>query len=181
MGVADCSCGGFFGGSDLTTHCAEDAFLTHQHHEASVASYAVALAVSMALDPAGFQLNTFLNALPHSYIKDAVRDAFILATNGTDPDEALEVLGRRGNAIQTVGSAFYYVFRNIAMHALSFESCVVEAIQAGGDTDTRGAIVGAIMGTLVGVEGIPEHLIRGLYQASYIQELDAKLVVLSHG
>lgn len=44
----------------------------------------------------------------------------------------------------------------------SFKDAVVMAVNMGGDTDTIGAITGAIAGALYGVEGIPEEWINAL-------------------
>ena len=38
-----------------------------------------------------------------------------------------------------------------------FREGVLEAINAGGDTDTHGAIVGSLIGAHLGLEGIPEQ------------------------
>jgi len=40
-------------------------------------------------------------------------------------------------------------------HQKDFESGVLEAVNAGGDTDTNASIVGALIGATVGIEGIP--------------------------
>ncbi len=42
-----------------------------------------------------------------------------------------------------------------ALHAPSFEAGVVATVMAGGDTDTNGAIAGALLGALHGVDAIP--------------------------
>jgi ADP-ribosyl-[dinitrogen reductase] hydrolase len=42
-------------------------------------------------------------------------------------------------------------------HSADFEESLVTVIQAGGDTDTNGAVAGAILGALHGVESIPER------------------------
>ena len=42
-------------------------------------------------------------------------------------------------------------------HPTDFRTGVLEAVNAGGDTDTNGAMVGAMIGANVGLEGIPEE------------------------
>lgn len=44
------------------------------------------------------------------------------------------------------------------------EAAVTEVIRCGGDTDTTGAIVGGIVGAAVGRKGIPERLLRTLFE-----------------
>lgn len=53
--------------------------------------------------------------------------------------------------------AYYFFMR----WASSFES-VIRVINAGGDTDTTGSIVGALLGALHGEDIFPKHLIRNL-------------------
>ncbi|MBI2633668.1 MAG: ADP-ribosylglycohydrolase family protein [Parcubacteria group bacterium] len=41
-------------------------------------------------------------------------------------------------------------------------------VNAGGDTDTNGSIVGSLLGALKGVSVFPKHLIDGLWQKEKI-------------
>ena len=166
--------------SDLLYSCRDDARITHDHPVAVDASYAVALAISQILETSGsFNYGTILRRLPkESLIADAIEKAFQCIFDRVQDEEAMNILGRRGNAIQTVGSAFYFC----GMYCASdFDFALDRAIRAGGDTDTRGAIVGAIMGTMKGRDRIPEHLIDGLNNAQYIMDLDDKLIALRDG
>ena len=56
-----------------------------------------------------------------------------------------------------------------------FKNSVIEAVMAGGDTDTCGAITGAISGAYNGIEKIPSSWIKTLINSTYIQELAIKL------
>jgi hypothetical protein len=51
-----------------------------------------------------------------------------------------------------------------AMHPEDFRSAVVGAIECGGDTDTVAACVGGIVGSRVGVAGIPENWRHGMLE-----------------
>lgn len=53
-------------------------------------------------------------------------------------------------------------------HAFTFREAVLEAVNAGGDTDTNASMVGAIIGARVGVDGIPAEWVSGLYKADEI-------------
>lgn len=64
-----------------------------------------------------------------------------------------------------------YVYRTVpvALHAWlrdpqDYRSAVMTVIRCGGDTDTTAAIVGAIIGTGVGLEGIPAAWVHGLWE-----------------
>jgi ADP-ribosylglycohydrolase len=50
-------------------------------------------------------------------------------------------------------------------HADDFEESLVLVIHAGGDTDTNGAVAGAILGALHGASAIPERWIAGVARA----------------
>lgn len=42
-------------------------------------------------------------------------------------------------------------------HAVSFESALIDTVMQGGDTDTNGAICGALLGAIYGLDGIPDR------------------------
>jgi ADP-ribosyl-[dinitrogen reductase] hydrolase len=68
--------------------------------------------------------------------------------------------GVSGYAFQSVPVAIYAALRN----RNDFESALSEAIACGGDTDTVGAITGALVGARVGAEGIPARWRSGLVE-----------------
>jgi ADP-ribosylglycohydrolase len=59
--------------------------------------------------------------------------------------------------------------------AWDFESGVLAAINGGGDTDTHGAIAGAILGAAYGVRKIPKGLISKLEEAEIIRTMGGRL------
>jgi ADP-ribosyl-[dinitrogen reductase] hydrolase len=68
------------------------------------------------------------------------------------------VHGVSGYAFQSVPVAIYAAVR----YRNNFEAALTEAIACGGDSDTVGAITGALVGSRVGVEGIPSAWRHGL-------------------
>jgi ADP-ribosylglycohydrolase len=66
--------------------------------------------------------------------------------------------GVTGYALHTVPIALYAALR----HGDSFEAALVSALDCGGDTDTVGAIVGALMGARLGSGGIAQPWIDGI-------------------
>lgn len=46
------------------------------------------------------------------------------------------------------------------LHSPDAETAVIETVGRGGDTDTNGAIVGALLGSIYGIEAFPERWIR---------------------
>ncbi len=66
--------------------------------------------------------------------------------------------GVTGYVYHTVPVAAYAWFR----HFGDFEKTLTSVLDCGGDTDTTGAIVGAMAGAVVGDGGIPRHWIDGI-------------------
>jgi ADP-ribosylglycohydrolase len=95
-----------------------------------------------------------------------------------DRDTALHAIAWAGSArpefsrpvitpfvVPTVLASLWAVLRNPS----SWSGAVAEAIRLGGDVDTLGAIVGALMGTRLGVSAIPGHLAEGVLRSSEIR------------
>jgi poly(ADP-ribose) glycohydrolase ARH3 len=60
-------------------------------------------------------------------------------------------------------------------HPSSFEEAVIYAISLAGDTDTIGAMTGAISGAYLGIEAIPSKWQERLENREYITELANRL------
>jgi ADP-ribosylglycohydrolase len=69
--------------------------------------------------------------------------------------------------VPTVLAALWAVLKNPS----SWSGAVAEAIHLGGDVDTLGAIVGALMGTRLGLPAIPGHLADGVLRSGGIKRL----------
>jgi ADP-ribosylglycohydrolase len=59
----------------------------------------------------------------------------------------------------------------------SFEEALTEVVNLGGDTDTAGAILGALAGAYYGVDAIPERWLDGLQNR---EGIDAWAIALAH-
>ena len=88
--------------------------------------------------------------------------------------------GVTGYAFHTVPVALYAALR----HGDDFETALVSALDCGGDTDTVGAIVGALMGARLGIGSIPQPWIDGIADwprsVSLLQKV-ARQLSLPHG
>ncbi|SIO33878.1 ADP-ribosylglycohydrolase [Singulisphaera sp. GP187] len=69
--------------------------------------------------------------------------------------------------VPTVLAALWVVLQ----HRSSWPDAVAAAIQLGGDVDTLGAIVGALMGIRLGITAIPAHLAEGVLRSNSIRLL----------
>jgi ADP-ribosylglycohydrolase len=79
--------------------------------------------------------------------------------------------------VPTVLAALWVVLR----HHSSWSEAVTEAIHLGGDVDTLGAIVGALMGARLGIISIPEHLAEGVLRANEIRALAHRYFTIATG
>jgi ADP-ribosyl-[dinitrogen reductase] hydrolase len=73
--------------------------------------------------------------------------------------------------VDTMQTVFYHFFRS-----RSFEDCLIQTVNRGGDADTAGAIVGGIAGAFYGLEQIPQRWVTMLDR-----KLRAELLALSSG
>jgi ADP-ribosyl-[dinitrogen reductase] hydrolase len=87
----------------------------------------------------------------------------VLVLAGTPLSDVLEWTGSGLEAIESVPAAFA-----AAMNEPVFENAVFAAVNAGGATDTVGALTGALAGAAGGASGIPQDLIDGLEGRIYV-------------
>jgi ADP-ribosylglycohydrolase len=149
--------------------------ITHHHEDAVDAAVAVAFAVAVAaraeLEPTDLIRQTIAYLRPHSNMGYKLQEVADLLFADVTTEEGLEQIGTRGLALETVGSAIFVFLRTPD----DFYRSVVSAVNAGGDTDTIGAITGAISGTYNGVEAIPKRWLSHLEARNEIDELSQRL------
>ena len=155
--------------------------ITHTHNlgkeGAALQAYAVALATN--LEPGGyFDYRDFLERLT-----DFVREQIYREKLGTikelikepDRDRVVMELGNGIEAFNSVPTAIY----SFLSQPDSFALAVFNAISFGGDTDTIGAMTGAISGAYLGIDSIPAEWRERLENGGYIEELGEKLWEIS--
>ena len=151
--------------------------ITHAHElgkeGAALQAYAIALATQA--DPSlAFQGNEFLRKLTdfvkHEVYKQKLKSAEELLGE-KDRSKVVAGLGHGIEAFNSVPTAIY----SFLSHPNSFEEAVIYAISLGGDTDTIGAMTGAISGAYLGIEAIPSKWQERLENRDYIAELADRL------
>ncbi|HUX98849.1 MAG TPA: ADP-ribosylglycohydrolase family protein [Candidatus Deferrimicrobium sp.] len=173
--------------------------ITHRHWAATASAIIVAWSVGYLLQVEELDINDFLNKVASvvqipefkNYatnilkIKDFLRkdpvDALIeLGGMGIEPPWPNPTKTRQGftapYAMSTTLSAFYCFL----LSPEDFENSVIEAVMSGGDTDTCGAITGAISGSFNGIEKIPPRWKNGLVNGAYIEKLAMNLFSTAH-
>lgn len=131
--------------------------ITHHSEEAYVESLAVLLANYSVLLGAWSPQRTFLaltlDNLPDSAVRDRIEQ---LAHAQLPAAEVAARFGASGHVVDTVPLALYCA-QSIASNDLS--DVLAMTIGAGGDTDTIASTAGQLAGTVVGVAGVPSHLL----------------------
>jgi poly(ADP-ribose) glycohydrolase ARH3 len=151
--------------------------ITHAHNlgkeGAALQAYAVALATN--LEPReDFNRHDFLARLT-DFVQDRVyREKLGIIEElieKPDRDRVVAELGHGIEAFNSVPTAIY----SFLSFPNSFARAVLSAISLGGDTDTIGAMTGAISGAYLGVDSIPTQWRGRLENGQYIEELGEKL------
>jgi len=151
--------------------------ITHAHElgkeGALLQAYSVALATKA--DPS-FELDSsvFLKKLEAFTRSEVYRQKLERVWELLGETNRLRVARELGNGIEahnSVPAAIYSFLRRPD----SFEECVLYAVSLGGDTDTIGAMAGAISGAYHGVEAIPDEWKSRLEAREYIEKLAEKL------
>ncbi|MFZ2409952.1 MAG: ADP-ribosylglycohydrolase family protein [Candidatus Methanoperedens sp.] len=142
---------------------------THNSKAAIAGAVAVAVAVRCALD--GMDCHQIIKetrarASNHDIgLGKKIGLSYRLRTE--PPHEAFSRLGTSYLVNETVPSAFYCFSR----HFNSSENAVIEAVNAGGDTDSIACITGALCGAVHGIDSFPGKWIQGLENIDMIEHL----------
>jgi ADP-ribosylglycohydrolase len=133
--------------------------VTHAHPEASAGAIAIAVAAAWAWrvrgtippQPQDF-MDRVLQLIPDSEVATGVRRARDLAP-GTPPHAAAVTLGNgsKVSAQDTVP----FVLWSAARHLDNYEKALWDTVSGFGDMDTTCAMVGGIVATYTGIDGIP--------------------------
>lgn len=159
--------------------------LTHTDPKAEYGAYAVALAAWMARHDSAVSGSAYLEALRTSLGSDGdelitlVSRAVDSAASGNSTETFAESLGLRKGV-----SGYVYHTVPVALHAWlahprDYRAAVSAVIRCGGDSDTTAAIVGGILGSAHGKEGIPADWLADLKEwprsVSWIERLGDQL------
>lgn len=155
---------------------------THSHPLGIAGALLQARQVAMALssreerfDPIGFvvSLRSATESVEFRHRLEAVE---WLLERDADVDRVRTRLGANATALGSVATALYGFLANLG----SFEDAVVWAVNLGGDTDSIGAMTGAIAGAYHGEHAIPERWLACLEEgekgASYVRSLADRLL-----
>lgn len=158
----------------LRKACALDAEITHKNAEAVAGSRAVAFLVARLVAgvvPGKELLEETIQFVSGSRVSDNLQRSLELLGRGANPPQASEALGVGAYVVETVAWSAFCFF-----HATDdFPRAVMAAVRGGGDTDTAGAITGAVSGARVGVAGVPAAWRKGVEGQEAIAALAQEL------
>jgi len=154
----------------------KSSMITHSHElgkeGAALQAFAVALAVRGQKEGMLSELEAFVQ---NNVYKEKIRLIGLLLEKA--PPTKKEVIAKLGNGMAAFNSVPTAI--HSFLHAGSFEEGVVSAVSLGGDTDTIGAMSGAISGAYYGDSAIPREWVKQLEAGekgkSYIRMLAEKL------
>ena len=156
--------------------------ITHTHmlgkEGAALQAYAVALALKIF--PEKFDSSSFLDELMSFSRVDAYREKLKKAKVLLKSDDKREIIESLGNSVEALSSVPTAIYCFAKYHE-SYAKAVLYAISLGGDTDTIGAMTGAIAGAYHGIENIPNAWKQKLEKRDYIERLADELWKLKMG
>ncbi|PSP58731.1 hypothetical protein BRC72_04045 [Halobacteriales archaeon QH_7_66_36] len=98
-------------------------------------------------------------------------------------DEREHVLRPAGDVLVLETSGYVVHSLQTALHddlvADSSEEAIVTAVNRGGDTDTIGAIAGAVAGAQFGASNLPDRWVSAVKEAEEIERLAERLVTVA--
>lgn len=156
--------------------------ITHAHilgkDGAAIQAYAVAKAIqgdpNSSLKKEAF-INDLINFAETSEFKTRLETIKLIMNHDVSREKVVSVLGHSSVSYESVPTSIYSFLK----YPNSFEEAVVYAISLGGDTDTIGAMTGAISGAFRGIEEIPERWLNQLENIGkakvYVNDLAEKL------
>jgi len=149
---------------------------THKSNAAVAGAVAVAIGVRCALD--GMDCAEIIRETSERASKydRNLGEKIELASKKKDanPNDVFAELGTSYLVYETVPCAFYCFSR----HFNSADRAIIEAVNAGGDTDSIACIAGALCGALHGMDSLPERWIKGLENKDDIESLARMIFII---
>jgi poly(ADP-ribose) glycohydrolase ARH3 len=164
--------------SELNRVARESSEITHAHplgkEGSALQAYAIALA-SM-LEPASEFSRTDFIANLVNFCRDGIFRAKLDIINKFSGELDKDGVARElGNGIEVFNSVPASIY-SFLTHPKSFEEAVMYAIGLGGNTDTIGAMTGAISGAYLGFQAIPHEWILKLENRAFFETLAEQLL-----
>ncbi len=154
---------------EVGTNAAQSSIPTHNSSGAIAGAVAVAAGVRCALEdlelPEMIKESSARASKYDKYLGKKIISSFKMRHE--EPDKVFAELGTSYLVHETVPSAFYCFSRNFNEP----EKAIIEAVNAGGDTDSIACITGALCGARHGMDAFPERWIKGLENREMVENI----------
>jgi ADP-ribosylglycohydrolase len=159
--------------------------ITHSDPKAELGAYAIALAAQMSRQNEIVSIDTYLNQLKEDLGPEGNELITLItsAANSSKKGESTEAFAISMGLTKGVSGYIYHTVP-IALHAWfshprDIKMAIISVIKCGGDADTVAAIVGGIIGSAVGEEGIPKDWVSNIIEwpqsMNWIEKLSQQL------
>lgn len=152
---------------------AEFAALTHGHPSGFLSGGVLAEMIALLLEGATLSdavrdsLEPLTSHVGHEETMGKTLQACELVESSGDVDDAIRSLGEGWVGEEALAISVYCSLR----FPENFEKAVIAAVNHSGDSDSTGSITGAIMGTLIGINGIPGRWVKNVENAKHIEKI----------
>jgi ADP-ribosylglycohydrolase len=152
---------------------------THNSSGAIAGAVAVAVGVRCALDRMESTEIIKESSVRASKFDEGLggKIGFSFENRDHEPDKVFAELGTSYLVNETVPSAFYCFSRYFE----DPEMAIIEAANAGDDTDSIACITGALCGAMHGIDAFPERWIKGLENRDLVEHIAGMLFEKSYG
>lgn len=154
---------------ELVRFSRESSQITHADPRCTEGCAVLNLTIAGYLEGVNRPLQNALEQLRHD-LPDELHSALEHIANGDEPDS----LSTSGYVVHTLQTAL-----NDALTAVSVEDAIVTAVNRGGDTDTIGAVAGAVAGARFGASDLPDRWLDDIGGEKEVRRLAIDLLNLS--
>jgi ADP-ribosylglycohydrolase len=138
------------------TWAREDSRLTHPNQVCQDACAVYVTAIAAAIGQGGRPETAYAAALAEA-ARSGVEAEVLQAVKAAWSSPPKDYTSQMGWVLIALQNALYQL-----LHAATLEEGVVDTVVRGGDTDTNGAIAGALLGAVHGRSGVPERWIKAV-------------------
>jgi len=139
--------------------------ITHFDPRCVGSCVAVCIAISSFLNGIDDPVEIYRNVLDIVKDYDPRIGPYLELAKGEVSEIKLDEKRSMGYTLKTLASGFWAM-----LNSKTFEEGLLTVINEGGDTDTNGAVSGALLGARFGYSGIPHRYIRGLLKRDILEE-----------
>lgn len=158
----------------LVEETRQSALITHYDPRCIASAIALNAALVCSLHGVRLDLNELASCLENSGAPSEVSAAIRAVPGAHLEDFDLSDPRTMGYTLKAMQVGLWALVQDA-----DFESVLVAVVHAGGDTDTNGAVAGAIMGSRVGLGGIPQRWLDSIHQRERLVDLADRLFAAS--